>query len=888
MTARHSLLSTCATLAACLVLAAASDGFGLTAEVKVVNGSPTLVVDGKPTAPLMFFGWASGGHPYTFTLDTTWKTYGFSFTAPEDNEGSFGVHVRLGGSGPGTVWIDDVRLYEGDRDDSSSANMLELGGWEGTRAEAARVWHLFTDKASYGSEAEWDVVDDEAAEGRQSCRLTIKSGGFSTMHCHFYQSGMSCKRGRRYTYTVRMKANRKLNGDLQALHHGPPWTHYPPDDVHSVYQNQVRMAAAAGIHIHSFGIPMPWPKEGEKPDYSGVVKAFEATLKADPEAIFLPRFGMSAPGWWQTAHPDECLLFDDGKRQSECPASTLWRDESIENLRALVRFCEDNYGDRMLGYHPCGQHTGEWFFQRSWEPRLSGFSPAMIRGFKRWLADRYKSDEALQAAWRDPEATLATATVPSAETRRATTHGLFRDPKAERQVIDFYEYKQLAMEEPLELMARVIKEETGGKKIVTLFYGYFFDMCGIPSGPQISGHLAMHRMLRCPDVDILCSPISYFDRQSGGAGLFMTAVDSVRAAGKLWLNEDDTRTYLASEDAGFGRVDTPRKSLWVHQRNYGHIVPRRMACWYMDLGGVGWLNGQDLWDNIGRLNAHYEKSVGEPATFAPEVAVIVDERSPLAIGNNRTIMHPQSYILRNRLYRMGAPIRVHYLSDLISGKVPASKVYIFLNPFWLDRTARDGIAEATAGKTAVYFYGSGFLGEEADDALIGRLVGLPVFRVDAEAAEVTFVEGSSPLLDGLPKAAFGSKAKLSPLWAVKAGAGITPLAVLPSGETLVAAKEGPDGLRVYVGTTDAPAALLRNLLKASGVHVYVDSDDVVSADGRFLAISATSDGNKRVVLPGPTSVRTLHDGRMVGRGVRQFDVPMVAGETQLFVLGASE
>ena len=30
----------------------------------------------------------------------------------------------------------------------------------------------------------------------------------------------------------------------------------------------------------------------------------------------------------------------------------------------------------------------------------------------------------------------------------------------------------------------------------------------------------------------------------------MTAVDSVAAAGKLWLNEDDTRTYLASAQAG--------------------------------------------------------------------------------------------------------------------------------------------------------------------------------------------------------------------------------------------------------------------------------------------------------------------------------------------------
>jgi beta-galactosidase len=886
MTFRNSTVWPHAILVIGLLLLTSRVGLALTAEVKTLNGSPTLLIDGKPTAPLMFFGWASGGGTYAFELDTQWKTYGFSFTAPQDNQGNFGVHIRLGGNKPGTVWIDDVRVYEGTRDDATTANLLRFGGWEGTRAEVAQAWHLFTDKRSYDSEAEWDVVTDEVAEGKRACRVKILSGGSNVMHCHFYQSGMSCKKGKHYTYTVRMKADRPMRGDLQALHHGPPWTLYPPDNANSIYQKQVRMAAAAGIHIHSFGIPMPWPKPGAEADYSGVVKAFEATLRADPKALFLPRFGMSAPGWWQKAHPDECLLFDDGKTHGECPASTLWRKECLVHLRRLVRFCEDNYGERMLGYHPCGQHTGEWFYQRSWEPCLSGFSPAMRAGFRRWLKDRYQTDQALRSAWGIPKVTLGTASLPTAEQRRTATHGLFRDPIIERQVIDFHEYKQLAMEQPLEDMARVIKEETGGRKIVTLFYGYFFDMSGIPNGPQTSGHLAMERMLACPHVDILCSPISYTDRQSGGAGLFMTAVDSVRAAGKLWLNEDDTRTYLAAKDAGYGRVDSPQKSLWVHQRNFAHILPRRMATWYMDLGGVGWLNGQDLWDNIGELTKHSQANVEAPATFAPEVTVIVDERSPLAMASERTMMRPQVYMIRRRLYRMGTPIQVHYLGDLLSGKVPASKVYIFLNAFSLDRRARKCIAQAIRGKTAVFFYGSGFLGDRADDALLSDLIGMPVSRVEADTAEATFLESEHRLLNGLTRDPFGSKAKLSPLWAIDPAPGITPLAVLPSGDTLVAAMEDTAGLRVYIGTTDVPAAFLRNVLKASGVHLYVDSDDVISADAHFLAITATEEGNKRVMLPETATVRDLLDDRVLGEETTSLDIPMKQGETRLFILNS--
>jgi hypothetical protein len=233
---------------------------------------------------------------------------------------------------------------------------------------------------------------------------------------------------------------------------------------------------------------------------------------------------------------------------------------------------------------------------------------------------------------------------------------------------------------------------------------------------------------------------------------------------------------------------------------------------------------------------------------------------------------------------MGAPIRVHYLSDLVSGKVPAAQVYIFLNPFWVDRACRDAIARATSGKTAVYFYGSGFLANQADDRLVSELVGLPVSRIEADEAEVRMVTGDSPLADGIADEPFGSKAKLSPLWAVERTPGVTPLAALPDGSTLVAARKTPTGLRVYIGTTDAPAALLRNVLQASGVHVYVDSDDVISADDRFLAITATQQGRKQLTLPERATVRDLCDSSVVAANARSFEVIMAKGETRLFVL----
>jgi len=374
--------------------------------------------------------------------------------------------------------------------------------------------------------------------------------------------------------------------DFLAVHQGAPWTIY--STVTPKAWHEIELAAAAGIHFHSFGLPMPWQHPNEKPDFSAVRRRMDEFLKHDPEGLVIPRIGMEPPEWWRKANPDECMVYDDGTRGWSCVASEKWRDYAAEQLRQLVRFLEWNYGDHILGYHPCGQNTGEWFYKDSWRRKLSGFSPAMERGFREWLREKYHDDiNSLNRSWGAQLADFDAVKVPTKEERLEALCGSFRDPERQRKVIDFTEYMQVAMVEPLERFARIVKEETGGRKLVVFFYGYLFEFGPLWAGAPNSGHYALSRLLKCPDIDILCSPISYFDRGSGGIGAFMSPVDSVQLHGKLWLNEDDTRTHLSSPDAGYGRVDTPQQTRWVHQRNFANIFVRRAACWWMDLPGLG-------------------------------------------------------------------------------------------------------------------------------------------------------------------------------------------------------------------------------------------------------------------------------------------------------------
>jgi len=68
------------------------------------------------------------------------------------------------------------------------------------------------------------------------------------MHLHFYQSGYSVEKGRRYTYSLWMKADQPRDIDFMALHIGPPWTIYSAES--SVYGQQVQLARDAGVHIY--------------------------------------------------------------------------------------------------------------------------------------------------------------------------------------------------------------------------------------------------------------------------------------------------------------------------------------------------------------------------------------------------------------------------------------------------------------------------------------------------------------------------------------------------------------------------------------------------------------------------------------------------------------
>jgi len=77
---------------------------------------------------------------------------------------------------------------------------------------------------------------------------------------------------------------------------------------------------------------------------------------------------------------------------------------------------------------------------------------------------------------------------------------------------------------------------------------------------------------------------------------------------------------------------------------------------------------------------------------------------------------------------------------------------------------------------------------------------------------------------------------------------------------------------------------LRELYRLCGVHIYLDSDDIVYVGNGFAAIHAASEGGKTVTLPQRYTVRNAIDGAILDHDVDRVSLEMSQYETVLLRL----
>ncbi|MFC1601101.1 beta-galactosidase [Candidatus Sumerlaeota bacterium] len=696
----------------------------------------------------------------------------------------------------------------------------------------------------------------------------------------------------------------------------------------------------AGIEVFSIYSRLAWTGPGEW-DFSGTDEKLDEYLALDRQALFLPRILLTPGSWFGELYPDEITMRDDGTpagmfRHGPHPsfASATYRELSHELMSEFITHLEQSYGDNIVGYQVGNGFGGEWLpFNSFWEVRgdrphptkfgVEDYSPASIAAFRAWLSKKYDGDvAALRGAWGDEQVTFATAAAPGEVARYTTSKGIFFDPAVSSQAPDFLLYFNDSVADLLLANAAWIKEITGRRKIVGSFYGALW--MNFPNlSANHTGQLALTRVLNSADIDFVCSPYTYDNKQLGGPHNAQSLPEAANLHGKLYFSETDTETHLHARQWRWGdSLHNPEnwpetKALLV--RDFGYAFTKGIGMWWTDLAG-GTFDDPQIVQLLRQLKEIDEAELTTDKSSTAEIAVILDEASFTYCGDGEPMFNALLTAQKQWEFGfMGLPWEPHLLSDMDNPALKEFKVYVFLNTIKVSPRQREAIHARLRrnGATAVWVYATGYIDEACEVENSSRLTGIGLAEEpSAGELRVELTNHDHPLTRQLPEGlAYGTDERVEEiirhydhriylkdprdpgLHRDLPGFRISPRFYADDSEATVLGmlRAGIDkpGLvvkpqdgwtSIYSGAPILPSSLLRAIARTAGVHIYSDADDVVVANSGFLCLYSPQGGTRTVRLPEPATVTDMLTGQTIAEHATEFPLALAAHTTVLLRL----
>lgn len=679
-----------------------------------------------------------------------------------------------------------------------------------------------------------------------------------------------------------------LNGQPEA----PLIYHMTGRSAHSPWipeaQDNLKDFANAGYRLFGCQIPLGsvWTESGLDVNY--VRRQLRAIREVRPDAAVLLRIYVEPPEWWLDRYPEERCAWtlhpgaeipeavrvkpSEWKRVSY--ASERWRADAGAQLRALLEgLAASPEGDCLFAVLVCAGQWWEWFYPGfEFEPD-SG--PAMTGHFRRWLAERYGSDEALRTAWQDDAVTLATAEVPGVDVRFRTYDRIFRVPEKERRAIDYYQcHQELVATVPLQF-CHIVKATWPRPVLVGLFHAYFLHLSHQAPG----GHLEMETVLRSPDVDFLTSPLSYETnaRFLGGSGHYRCLTASIAAHGKLWMNENDHPTLVGDafkRPGPFAPTNIP-DSIATMRRNTAHCYTTGQGMWWFDFGGPeshgtgGWWKDPALMEEAGKELRLARDLMERPHTSVADVLFVYDPRCFYYLAQGHLGQYHQSKhwdrtdtlsfeALNDTVaeaYKSGAVFDLVHIDDLSLLDLTPYRVVVFGFTPYLTGARMDEIRRLvlTPGRTVVWVYAPGYTdGETLSTERVAEMVGMGIEKSTVNFnPELLLREGS--LCPGFPETRIPIKIQDLAAWTKPTFQVVDPEAetvgyYVGSREVAMARKE-VGGVHVwYCGLPLRHPSVMREIFRQGGAHIYNEKNDVLHAGGPVVWVHTETGGARTLVL----------------------------------------
>lgn len=379
--------------------------------------------------------------------------------------------------------------------------------------------------------------------------------------------------------------------------------------------------------------------DGDTPRWDVLDADFRKIIDACPDALIFPRVNVSPSEAWERANPEE--LCDTGKvaLHRPCFSSDKWAEETMRLYGLTIdHIAASDYADHVIGYQFAAGNTEEWFSHD-------------MRGS---IGKRSREKFAEYCAKNGIPATTE------------NYYGFLSDIVAKR-ICD---------------LAAFTKERAGRNVVVGTFYGYVMN-----ATERETCHHALERVLNCPDIDFLCSPVAYTNnRELGRDHACMLPSDSLREHGKLYFAENDTRTHLTyppyPDNPYFQQaVFQPKKfedTVEMLKLHYARALIHGYAHWWFDMWG-GWYDDPTYMGLMNDFLRISESAAEKPLGSVSEIAVFVDEGAFKHVSDNDIGRKVVNYA-KEVIGKIGAPYDSYLASDY--GRVKDRyRAVILLDPY---------------------------------------------------------------------------------------------------------------------------------------------------------------------------------------------------------------
>lgn len=848
-------------------------------KVESFNGAPFITENGKPLRNRIV--WVAGGcsesrnHPLLKKADV-WRETELEFEAPNDIPAI--VQLRMG----------------------KSAGEIYFSKWEISESESGKV--VFSlDTASTKPDksiAHWCVgfrenppvklenVDTD--DGGRALKLTLGSDK-KLEAFHLYRNSIPVEKGKKYKVKLRAKSDAPRPFSTSVYYYNNGFVFVKSDT--SIAASTVGHAAKAGVDFVSFEINSVWTKPNEEPNFSYIDSAFGVFLEANPKAKLIPRVRLDPQinKWWRDSHPDDMMKNSDGTINETyiSVSSPTYRKEAAESLRKFIEYCEKHYPDNMAGYHPAGGNSREWFYGGTWHKTFSGYDVNTLKAWRAWLKNKYGSVENLAKAWNcgAPES-FEKIGLPTQEERE--TPAFVIDPKTQWKIADLNMFLQDEMADTVLGLAKVIRQ-AAPNKLSIFFFGYGFEFSGVRNSPAFSGHYALSKIIKSPDIDAISGPISYFDRNFGDGKTTMGATESITDAGKLWIDEDDTSTYLAPRDGRdypgkYSGLYTLGDSREVLRRNLAQETVRNNGVWWMDLFGQGWFDDKKLWREMKNFAKPERDIIAHPLPYRPQMRLVMDETSMCMIaarGGAGITTQKLMALGRVAANRSGVPFGQYLLADVLA-KPDAAKLNAMLSVYALDAKQRAACAALREKSANIWTWLPAYIDtdkREFSTSAVEEATGFKVKPVNAKPAAIPTEDG---LKIGL-KATSGAEYAM-PLLSPIPESGDIVLAKFENGLPAIVLRKSGKHPQLFCAVPEIQTELYRHMAELAGAHVYNKQGAVVYANGAYVSVVAVEDGEYEIDLGRDGAVYNALSGNKLGSS-RTIALKMRKGDCRFLRLG---